>query len=83
MGTILVWCVGGALVWLFISQFISWMLVVDKTEEAVQSMWACVFLSPIMFAMIALAFIHQRLAVHAKRTGLPVEPDNNPMEYLP
>ena len=83
MGTLVVWCAGIALVWLFISQFIAWILVVDKTDEGVQSMWACVFLFPIMFAMIALAFIHQRLAVHAKRTGLPVEPDNNPMEYLP
>ena len=83
MGTILVWCAGIALVWLFISQFIAWILVVDKTKEAVQSMWAVCFLAPFMLAMIALAFIHQWLAVHAKRSGLPVEPNNNPMEYLP
>ena len=83
MGNILLWCAGIALVWLFISQCIAWMLVVDKTDEGVQSMWVCVFLFPIMFAMITLAFIHQWLAVHAKRSGLPVEPNNNPMEYLP
>ena len=83
MGTILVWCAGIALVWLLLSQMIAWMLVVDKTDDGVQSMWAYVFLSPIMFAMIALAFIHQRLAVLAKRAGLPVEPNENPMEYLP
>lgn len=70
------------LAWLVTSQIIAWMLSVDKTEDAILSMWACVFLSPILLAMIGAAFAHQALLKLAQMSGLPIEVDENPMEYL-
>lgn len=91
MGTLLLWCAGIVIAWLFASQFVAWMLAVDR--ESVISMWAFVFLAPVIFPMIAAAYATQFLlsemrvtALIVRALGLPVLPvpevKENPMEYL-
>lgn len=72
----MIWCVVGIIIWIFMSQFIAYLLVGGRDEDALLNMWWAVFIIPPVALVYAPVWVLAKLIKIVLGDTSPVEVDD-------